>query len=105
MEKLKNNDDAYSKNNENSSISQSEKLLITQSTEVNTESQKKKKGKKHKKKMGCSNSSFEINKSKDNIQEEIRDDDIIELMKKRLEENKDKEIANHDLINYSSYQI
>ena len=50
MEKLKNNDDAYSKNNENSSISQSEKLLITQSTEVNTESQKKKKGKKHKKK-------------------------------------------------------
>jgi hypothetical protein len=48
--------------------------------------------------MGCSNSSFEINKSKDNIQEEIRDDDIIELMKKRLEENKDKEIANHDLI-------
>ena len=42
--------------------------------------------------------SSQINKSKDNIQEEIRDDDIIELMKKRLEENKDKEIANHDLI-------
>ena len=45
--------------------------------------------------MGCSNSSFEMHKSKDNIQDENRDDDLLVLMKKRMQEN--KEIANHDL--------
>ena len=47
--------------------------------------------------MGCSNSSFEINKSKENIQEEKKDDFLIGLMKRRLIENGDKEIENHDL--------
>ena len=47
--------------------------------------------------MGCSNSSFEINKSKENIQEEKKDDFLIGLMKRRLMENGDKEIENHDL--------
>ena len=47
--------------------------------------------------MGCSNSSFEINKSKENIQEEKKDDFLIGLMKRRLMENEDKEIENHDL--------
>ena len=45
--------------------------------------------------MGCSNSSFEMHKSKDNIQDENRDEDLLVLMKKRMQEN--KEIANHDL--------
>ena len=47
--------------------------------------------------MGCSSSSFEINKSKENIPEENADDYIIGLMKRRMIENKDKEIENHDL--------
>ena len=42
--------------------------------------------------MGCSNSSFEIQKSKDNIQDENRDDDLMVLMKKRMAENNEKEI-------------
>ena len=45
--------------------------------------------------MGCSNSSFEMHKSKENIQDENRDEDLLVLMKKRMQEN--KEIANHDL--------
>ena len=47
--------------------------------------------------MGCSSSSFEINKSKENIPEDNGDDYIIGLMKRRMIENKDKEIENHDL--------
>ena len=49
--------------------------------------------------MGCSNSSFEMHKSKENIQDENRDDDLMVLMKKRMSENNEKEIANHNLIN------
>lgn len=41
--------------------------------------------------MGCSNSSFEMHKSEDNIQNENRDDDLLVLMKKRMAENKEKE--------------
>ena len=48
--------------------------------------------------MGCSNSSFEMHKSKENIQDENRDDDLMVLMKKRMSENNEKEIANHNLI-------
>ena len=47
--------------------------------------------------MGCSSSSFEINKSKENIPEDNGDDYIIGLMKRRMIENQDKEIENHDL--------
>ena len=47
--------------------------------------------------MGCSSSSFEINKSKENIPEDNGDDYILGLMKRRMIEDKDKEIENHDL--------
>ena len=44
--------------------------------------------------MGCSSTSFEINKSKENSEEQ-KGDDLIKLKKRRMAEN--KEIANHDL--------
>ena len=43
--------------------------------------------------MGCSSTSFEINKSKENSEEQ-KGDDLIKLKKRRMAEN--KEIANHD---------
>ena len=52
--------------------------------------------------MGCSNASFEINKSKENIIEDNKEDDVIKLMRLRMEENKDKEVENHDLIKIKS---
>ena len=47
--------------------------------------------------MGWSNTSFEINKSEDKKPEENGDDYIIGLMKRRLIEDKDKEIEIHEL--------
>ena len=48
--------------------------------------------------MGCSNSSFEINKSDEKIAQENKDDDLIELRKLRMKDNQEKQIEDNELI-------
>mgnify|MGYP002625668560 CR=1 FL=1 len=48
--------------------------------------------------MGWSSSSFEIEKSQENIIDDQRDEDVMKLMRIRMSDNKEKEIENNDLI-------